>query len=142
MVGLAKRLEELWLPDDEFPVILPRASHALYLVQRIRDEAHRFAITFHRKKRSVSMMASVLDEIPGLGPAKRDALRKHFGSVKKMRAASVEELTEVPGVGPVLAATIHEALAGSGADDPCGQHDHRRGVGLTIGPAMATRLGT
>ncbi|MFJ6417231.1 excinuclease ABC subunit UvrC [Paeniglutamicibacter sp. NPDC091659] len=118
VVGLAKRLEELWLPDDEFPVILPRASHALYLVQRIRDEAHRFAITFHRKKRSVSMMASVLDTIPGLGPAKRDALRKHFGSVKKMRAASVEELTEVPGVGPVLAATIHEALADSGDAAP------------------------
>ena len=118
VVGLAKRLEELWLPDDEFPVILPRASHALYLVQRIRDEAHRFAITFHRKKRSVSMMASVLDEIPGLGPAKRDALRKHFGSVKKMRAASPEELAQVPGIGPVLAATIHESLAGSGAAAP------------------------
>ncbi len=118
VVGLAKRLEELWLPDDEFPVILPRASHALYLVQRIRDEAHRFAITFHRKKRSVSMMASVLDSIPGLGPAKAEALRKHFGSVKKMRAASVEELTQVTGIGPVLAQTIHAALAETGADTP------------------------
>ena len=118
MVGLAKRLEEVWLPDDEFPVILPRASHALYLVQRIRDEAHRFAITFHRKKRSASMTASLLDTINGLGPAKRDALRKHFGSMKKMRAASVEELTAVPGIGPVLAATVHDALAASGADAP------------------------
>ncbi|MDO2936529.1 excinuclease ABC subunit UvrC [Paeniglutamicibacter sulfureus] len=118
VVGLAKRLEELWLPDDEFPVILPRASHALYMVQRIRDEAHRFAITFHRQKRSASMTTSLLDTINGLGPAKRDALRKHFGSMKKMRAASVEELTAVPGIGPVLAATVHEALAAAGTGAP------------------------
>ncbi|OIH85836.1 excinuclease ABC subunit C [Arthrobacter sp. UCD-GKA] len=118
VVGLAKRLEELWLPDDEFPVILPRASHALYLVQRVRDEAHRFAITFHRKKRSASMTTSLLDTIPGLGPAKREALRKHFGSMKKMRAATVEQLLEVPGIGPALAATVFDALAASGADAP------------------------
>lgn len=118
VVGLAKRLEELWLPDDQFPVILPRASHALYLVQRVRDEAHRFAITFHRKKRSASMTTSLLDTIPGLGPAKREALRKHFGSMKKMRAATVEQLLEVPGIGPALAATVFDALAASGADAP------------------------
>ncbi|GAA1864874.1 excinuclease ABC subunit UvrC [Paeniglutamicibacter psychrophenolicus] len=118
VVGLAKRLEELWLPDDQFPVILPRASHALYLVQRVRDEAHRFAITFHRKKRSASMTTSLLDTIPGLGPAKREALRKHFGSMKKMRAATVEQLLEVPGIGPALAATVFDALAAAGADAP------------------------
>lgn len=110
VVGLAKRLEELWLPDDPFPVILPRASDALYLVQRLRDEAHRFAITFHREKRGKSMISSELDAVPGLGKSKQAALRKHFGSMKKIRAASIEELIEVPGVGPKLAATIKESL--------------------------------
>lgn len=112
VVGLAKRLEELWLPDDPFPVILPRASAALYLVQRLRDEAHRFAITFHRQKRSKSMVESELDKIPGLGAAKQAALRKHFGSMKKIRAASIEELTQVKGVGEKLAQTIKESLDG------------------------------
>jgi len=110
VVGLAKRLEELWLPDDPFPVILPRASDALYLVQRLRDEAHRFAITFHREKRAKSMIASELDAVPGLGKAKQAALRKHFGSMKKIRAASIEELVEVPGVGQKLATIIKESL--------------------------------
>ncbi|MHC6176943.1 excinuclease ABC subunit UvrC [Glutamicibacter sp. X7] len=110
VVGLAKRLEELWLPDDDFPVILPRSSAALYLVQRLRDEAHRFAITFHRAKRAKSMTASELDAVPGLGHAKAEALRKHFGSMKKIRQASVEELEQAPGIGPKLAAAIHEAL--------------------------------
>ena len=112
VVGLAKRLEELWLPDDPFPVILPRASAALYLVQRLRDEAHRFAISFHRQKRSKSMIESELDKIPGLGAAKQAALRKHFGSMKKIRAASIEELTQVKGVGEKLAQTIKESLEG------------------------------
>jgi excinuclease ABC subunit C len=117
VVGLAKRLEEVWVQDSEFPVILPRASEGLFMLQRIRDEAHRFAITFHRQKRGKSMTASALDEIAGLGPAKRKALLKHFGSVKKIRAASVEELVEVPGVGPALAETIRRGLheAGDGA---------------------------
>lgn len=110
VVGLAKRLEELWLPDDPFPVILPRASDALYLVQRLRDEAHRFAITFHREKRAKSMIASDLDAVPGLGKAKQAALRKHFGSMKKIRAASVAELVEVPGVGEKLATIIKDSL--------------------------------
>ena len=113
VVGLAKRLEELWLPDDPFPVILPRASAALYLVQRLRDEAHRFAITFHRAKRGKSMLESELDAIHGLGKAKQDALRKHFGSMKKIRAASVEELQQVPGVGEKLALVIRNSLEGS-----------------------------
>ncbi|KNC18878.1 excinuclease ABC subunit C [Arthrobacter sp. RIT-PI-e] len=120
VVGLAKRLEEVWVQDSEFPVILPRASEGLFMLQRIRDEAHRFAITFHRQKRGKSMTASVLDEIAGLGPAKRKALLKHFGSVKKIRAASVEELVEVPGVGPSLARTVRQALGaqGEGAGTP------------------------
>lgn len=113
VVGLAKRLEELWLPDDPFPVILPRASAALYLVQRLRDEAHRFAITFHRSKRSKAMIESELDKIPGLGKSKQEALRKHFGSMKKIRAADANELAQVKGIGPKLAQTIRESLEGT-----------------------------
>ncbi|GHD11956.1 excinuclease ABC subunit UvrC [Zhihengliuella salsuginis] len=116
VVGLAKRLEEVWLPDDEFPVILPRASESLYLLQRVRDEAHRFAISFHRKKRSTSMMESILDDVPGLGPAKRSALLKKFGSLKRMRAAGREELLEVPGVGPALADHLLAALKSAEAE--------------------------
>ena len=110
VAGIAKRLEELWLPDDDFPVILPRTSEALYLVQRIRDEAHRFAITFHRAKRGKSMVTSALDSVPGLGAVKRKALIKHFGSVAKVRRASVEELQQVSGVGPALAQKVHDHL--------------------------------
>ncbi len=112
VVGLAKRLEEVWLPGDDEPVILPRTSEALYLLQRLRDEAHRFAITYHREKRSKAMTVSALDDIPGLGATRRTALLKHFGSVAKLRAASVAELTEVPGIGAATAASIAAALAG------------------------------
>ena len=112
VVGLAKRLEEVWSADQEFPVVLPRTSEALYLLQRVRDEAHRFANTFHRQRRSRSMTSSALDGIPGLGPARQQALLRHLGSVKAVRAASVEQLQEVPGVGPSLAAVVHERLAG------------------------------
>jgi excinuclease ABC subunit C len=112
VVGLAKRLEEVWLPEGDFPVILPRASQGLYLLQRIRDEAHRFAITFHRQRRAKSMTASILDEVPGLGPARQKAVLAHFGSLKRLRAASVTEITEVNGVGPSLAAAIHARLHG------------------------------
>ena len=111
VVGLAKRLEEVWVPDDPFPVILPRNSEGLFLMQRLRDEAHRFAITYHRSKRAKAMTSSVLDDIPGLGEAKRTALLGHFGSVKKARAASVEELCEVRGIGPALAEKIAAALS-------------------------------
>jgi excinuclease ABC subunit C len=110
VVGLAKRLEEVWLPDDEFPVILPRSSEGLYLLQRIRDEAHRFAINYHRQKRGKSMTVSILDEIQGLGPAKSKALLKHFGSAKRLKAAGVEDLVQVPGIGPALAASIRRQL--------------------------------
>jgi len=115
LVGLAKRLEEVWLPDDENPVILPRSSEALYLLQRVRDEAHRFAITFHRQKRSKSMTESELGGIAGLGPARRKALLKRFSSLKKLRQASVDEIAAVPGVGPELARRIADALAAGAA---------------------------
>ncbi|MGV1007328.1 MAG: excinuclease ABC subunit UvrC [Dermatophilaceae bacterium] len=111
VVGLAKRLEEVWLPDTDFPVILPRTSEGLYLLQRVRDEAHRFAITFHRQRRSKAMTTSVLDGIPGLGDARRKALLSRFGSVKRLRGATEQQLVEVPGIGPALARTIHGALA-------------------------------
>ena len=111
VVGLAKRLEEVWVVDDDFPVIFPRTSEALYLLQRVRDEAHRFAITFHRQRRSKAMTTSALDGIAGLGPAKQRALLGHFGSVKKIRAASVEQLQEVSGIGPALAQSIADALS-------------------------------
>lgn len=111
LCGLAKRMEEVWLPDQEFPLILPRASEALYLLQRVRDEAHRFAITHHRGRRSAAMVESILDQVPGLGEVRRKALLKYFGSLKKLRAASVEELAQVPGIGERTAAAIVEALA-------------------------------
>ena len=111
VVGLAKRLEEVWLPDDEDPVIFARSSEGLYLLQRIRDEAHRFAITHHRNRRSKSMVESVLDDVPGLGEVRRKVLMKHFGSLKKLRAATVEEIAVVPGIGPRTAAAIATAVA-------------------------------
>ncbi|MGG5172607.1 excinuclease ABC subunit UvrC [Pseudarthrobacter sp. J1738] len=117
VVGLAKRLEEVWLPDSDFPVILPRASQGLYLLQRIRDEAHRFAITFHRQKRGKAMTASVLDSIPGLGETKRKALLKHFGSVKMIRKASFDDLLSVPGIGPSLAKVIDQHLHAETAEE-------------------------
>ncbi|WP_066525336.1 excinuclease ABC subunit UvrC [Corynebacterium bouchesdurhonense] len=110
LIGLAKRLEEVWVPDDDEPVILPRNSEGMYLLQQIRDEAHRFAITYHRQQRSKRMRASALDSVPGLGPARRTDLVKHFGSVKKIKAASVEEIQEVKGVGPKLAQTVYDHL--------------------------------
>jgi excinuclease ABC subunit C len=109
--GLAKRLEEVWLPGEEDPVILPRASEGLYLLQRVRDEAHRFAITHHRGRRSKSMVESLLDDVPGLGQVRRKAVIRHFGSLKKLRAASVEEIAAVPGLGPRTAVAIAEAVA-------------------------------
>ncbi len=112
VVGLAKRLEEVWLPDEEDPVILPRTSQGLYLLQRVRDEAHRTAIRYQRQKRSARMTTSVLDDIPGLGPARRKALLSRFGSVRKLRAASPEMIAEVPGIGPALAERIILALSG------------------------------
>jgi excinuclease ABC subunit C len=120
--GLAKRLEEVWQPGEEYPVILPRSSEGLYLLQRVRDEAHRFAINYHRQKRGKAATASVLDDVPGLGPARRAALLKHFGSVRKLGAASVEEIAAVPGIGPKLAVTITAALGQDQSSDQSGGH--------------------
>ncbi|MEU8223103.1 excinuclease ABC subunit UvrC [Kribbella sp. NPDC048915] len=104
--GLAKRLEEVWLPDEEDPVIFSRTSEGLYLLQRLRDEAHRFAITHHRNRRSKSMVESTLDEVPGLGEVRRKTLLRHFGSLKKLRAATVDEVADLPGFGPRLAESV------------------------------------
>jgi len=109
--GLAKRLEEVWLPSDGYPVVLSRGSEGLYLLQRVRDEAHRFAITYHRQKRSQRMTASVLDAVPGLGEVRRKALLGQFGSLRRLRAASVEELSAVPGIGRRTAEAILATLA-------------------------------
>ena len=113
LVGLAKRLEEVWLPGQEDPVILPRTSEGLYLLQRVRDEAHRFAIAYHRQKRSKTMTASALDGIAGLGETRRKALLRHFGSLKRLRAATVEEVMEVPGIGRRTAEVVLAALVTS-----------------------------
>lgn len=115
VVGLAKRLEEVWVPGEEDPVILPRSSDALFLLQRVRDEAHRFAISFHRSKRSKRMTVSALDSIAGLGDTRKAALIKHFGSVAKLREASLEELVEVPGIGLTTARTVLDGLRSDGA---------------------------
>lgn len=109
LCGIAKRLEEIWVPDDDFPVILPRTSEALYLVQRLRDEAHRFAIT-HQRRRRRRDINSILNEIPGLGAARIKALLTHFGSVTRLRAATPEQIGQVNGIGPTLAANIHAHL--------------------------------
>ncbi|GGN68659.1 UvrABC system protein C [Streptomyces albiflavescens] len=109
--GLAKRLEEVWLPDEDDPVVLPRTSEGLYLLQRVRDEAHRFAITYQRTKRAKRFRSSPLDEVPGLGETRKQALIKHFGSVKKLRSATIDQICEVPGIGRKTAETIAVALA-------------------------------
>ena len=109
--GLAKRLEEVWLPDEDDPVVLPRTSEGLYLLQRVRDEAHRFAITYQRAKRAKRFRASPLDDVPGLGETRKQALIKHFGSVKKLRSATIDQICEVPGIGRKTAETIAAALA-------------------------------
>ncbi|MEU9048479.1 MULTISPECIES: excinuclease ABC subunit UvrC [unclassified Kitasatospora] len=111
LCGLAKRLEEVWLPGEDDPVVLPRSSEGLYLLQRVRDEAHRFAIGYQRTKRSKRLTAGELDSVPGLGETRRQALLKHFGSLKKLRAATVDELCAVPGIGRRTAETVAAALS-------------------------------
>jgi len=110
VIGIAKRLEEIWVAGEKYPLILPRHSQALFLIQHIRDEAHRFAITFHRQQRSARMRRSELDNIKGLGAARRTELVKHFGSVKQLRQASVADITAVKGFGPQLAQNVYDAL--------------------------------
>ncbi|MFC4565342.1 excinuclease ABC subunit UvrC [Nocardiopsis mangrovi] len=136
--GLAKRLEEVWLPDDDDPVILPRTGEGLYLLQRVRDEAHRFAITYHRQKRAKALTGSALDDMPGLGPTRRTALLKHFGSVKRLAEATAEEIAEVPGIGARLAESIHARLNGEpgGSSRPGqGNDDESRVPATGRGPA-------
>jgi excinuclease ABC subunit C len=130
--GLAKRMEEVWLPGEPDPVILPRTSEGLYLLQRVRDEAHRFAITYHRQKRSTSMLVSLLDDIPGLGETRRKALMKRFGSLKRLRAATIEELMEVPGIGRRTAQAVQAAIA----------PDSEATVETTSGPQGPAERGT
>jgi excinuclease ABC subunit C len=120
LCGLAKRLEEVWLPGEDFPVILPRTSEALYLLQRVRDEAHRFAITFHRQRRSKRMTASALDSVPGLGETRRKALLRQFGSLKRLAQATPEEITEVPGIGRRTAEAVLASLNPDGDKPPAG----------------------
>jgi excinuclease ABC subunit C len=116
--GLAKRLEEVWVPGQPDPVVLPRSSEGLYLLQRVRDEAHRFAITYQRNKRGKRMKTGPLDTVPGLGESRRQALVKHFGSLKRLRAATVDQICEVPGVGRKTAETVVAALAGTAPAAP------------------------
>ncbi|MEV3929638.1 MULTISPECIES: excinuclease ABC subunit UvrC [unclassified Streptomyces] len=116
--GLAKRLEEVWLPDDDDPVVLPRSSEGLYLLQRIRDEAHRFAITYQRAKRAKRIRSSPLDDVAGLGETRKQALIKHFGSVRKLRQATIDEICEVPGIGRRTAESVAAAFAAAAPAGP------------------------
>jgi excinuclease ABC subunit C len=111
-IGLAKRLEEVYLPGQPEPLMIPRGSEALFLLQHLRDEAHRFAITYHRQKRAKRQLHSPLDDIPGVGATRKKALLKHFGSLFRLQQANVDEIEAVPGVGPALARTIYEHLHG------------------------------
>jgi len=121
VIGLAKRLEEVWVPSEPDPIIMPRNSEGLYLLQRVRDEAHRFAITYHRSKRSKRMTASALDSVPGLGEHRRKALVTHFGSIARLKEATVDQITAIPGIGVATATAVLEALRSD-------QADHRPGA--------------
>ena len=117
VIGIAKRLEEIWLPGEDYPVIFPRHGEGLFLLQRLRDEAHRFAIRAHRGARSKRMTTSVLDDVPGLGPSRRAALLEKFPTVSALRTAGIDELCAVPGIGPGVASAIRSALGPSAADE-------------------------
>ncbi|MEV6018066.1 excinuclease ABC subunit UvrC [Streptomyces sp. NPDC051997] len=140
--GLAKRLEEVWLPGENDPVVLPRSSEGLYLLQRVRDEAHRFAITYQRAKRAKRFRSGPLDDVPGLGESRKQALIKHFGSVKKLRSATIDQICEVPGVGRKTAETIAVALAQAAPAAPAVntatgeimEDDEHAAPGTTAGP--------
>ncbi len=142
--GLAKRLEEVWLPGEDAPVILSRTSEGLYLLQRVRDEAHRFAITYHRAKRSKALTASELDGVPGLGPARRATLLRHFGSVRNVAAASAEEIAGLRGIGPSVATAVLAALQGGpgqGGTGDQGGTGGQGGAGDQDGAAQPARTG-
>ena len=110
VVGLAKKLEEVYFPDDPDPLAIPRGEEALYILQRVRDEAHRFAVSYHRRLRGKRMVDSVLDEVPGVGPARKRALLRKFGSLKRLREAEIDQLAEV--VPSAVAAELYERLRG------------------------------
>ena len=116
-IGLAKRLEEVYFPDRPDPLLIPRGSEALFVLQHLRDEAHRFAITYHREKRGKRALASPLDEIAGVGPSRKKALMKRFGSLARLSRASEEEIAATPGVGPAVARAIHERLTNATPSD-------------------------
>lgn len=116
VIGLAKRLEEVYFPDRPDPLLVARGSEALFVLQHVRDEAHRFAVAYHRQKRERRALASPLDEVPGVGPARKKSLLKRFGSFARLAQASVEEIAETPGVGPELARAVHERIHGVPAD--------------------------
>ena len=131
--GLAKRLEEVWLPGEDSPVILPRTSEGLYLLQRVRDEAHRFAITYHRAKRSKALAVSELDSVPGLGPARRATLLRHFGSVRRLASASEPEIAGLPGIGPRVASAVLAALRPASRSRPADQQGNSAQNGIDRG---------
>ena len=114
--GLAKADEEVFVPWDDTPIVLPSGSASLYLIKQVRDESHRFAITFHRELRGKAMTTSILDEVPGVGPTRKKAIMRHFGSMKKLRAARVEEIAAVKGVPADVARAIYESLRALDAD--------------------------
>src|SRR5258708_21506714 len=132
----SKRLEEVWRPGEDGPVIMPRTSEGLYLLQRVRDEAHRVGITYHRKKRSAALTTSELDAVPGLGPARKATLLRHFGSVRRIAGASVAQIADLPGFGPRIAETVAAALqasrsaetGGDGAKGPGTPRSERHGA--------------
>jgi excinuclease ABC subunit C len=133
LCGLAKRLEEVWLPGEDFPLVLSRTSEGLYLLQRVRDEAHRFAITYHRQRRSKRMTTSALDGIAGLGETRRKALLRHFGSLRNIRSATVEDIVAVPGIGRHTATAVLAALADPAAA-PAPRFDPLTGEVLEVLP--------
>ncbi|WP_380168227.1 excinuclease ABC subunit UvrC [Jannaschia sp. R86511] len=141
VVGLAKRLEEVWLPDDDHPLVLPRTSQGLYLLQRLRDEAHRFAISRHRSRRTKGMTASELDAVPGLGPARRKALLDAFGSVRAVRQADADAIAEVKGIGPALAQAVVSALAPAGRVPAPGEAKAGEGDGPGAGQGVDMATG-
>jgi len=111
-IGLAKRLEEVYFPERPDPLLIPRGSEALFVLQHLRDEAHRFAVTYHRQKRERRALASPLDDVPGVGPSRKKALLKRFGSLARLARAEVKEIAATPGIGPELARAVHERLTG------------------------------
>jgi excinuclease ABC subunit C len=111
-IGLAKRLEEIYFPERPDPLLIPRGSEALFVLQHLRDEAHRFAVTYHRQKRARRALASPLDEVPGVGPSRKKALLKRFGSLSRLARAEVGDIAATPGIGPELARAVHERLTG------------------------------